>query len=178
MASLQEQLLKAGVVDKKKAQQLKKEKRKQTRQQPKGEPQPDESRQQAQRALAAKAERDRAINREQQAAAEKKAIQAQVIQLIEMNRVARAGGEINYQFADGKKIKKLLVTPRLQQQLSSGQLAIARYKGGYELVPAAVAEKISQRSDDTIALLNTRSESREAEEDPYAAYQIPDDLMW
>ncbi len=178
MPSLQEQLLQAGVVDKKKAQQLKKEKRKQARQQPKGEPQIDENRQQAKRALAEKAERDRATNREQQAAAEKKAIQAQVIQLIQMNRVARGGGEINYQFVDGKKIKKLLVTPRLQQQLSSGQLAIVRFKGGYELVPAAVAEKISQRSDNTIALLNTRSEASEAEEDPYAAYQIPDDLMW
>jgi len=37
MASLQDQLLKAGIVDKDKAKKLNKEKRKQARQRPKGE---------------------------------------------------------------------------------------------------------------------------------------------
>jgi uncharacterized protein YaiL (DUF2058 family) len=178
MSSLRDQLLKAGVVDQKKAQQLKKEQRKEARQQPKGQPRVDENREQALRALAEKAERDREINRRQQAQAEQKAIQAQVVQLITMNRISRQGGDVPYQFADGKKIKKIHVTSKLQQQLINGQLAIARLKEGYELVPAAVAEKIRQRSDSAIALLNSRQVGGPAEDDPYADYQIPDDLMW
>lgn len=178
MSSLQDQLLQAGLVDQKKAREVKKEKRKQTRQQPKGKPKVDENKEQARRALAEKAERDRERNRQRQAQAEKKAIQAQVIQLIEMNRISRQGGDTPYQFADGKKIKKIHVTPTLQQQLVRGQLAIARLGESYELVPAAVAQKISQRSDHAIVLLNSSTDDGPAEDDPYADYQIPDDLMW
>ena len=178
MASLQDQLLNAGIVDEKKAKKLKQEKRKQARQQPKGKPRVDETRQQAQQALAEKAERDRESNRRQQAEAERKAILAQVIQLVTLNRIAREGGDLGYQFADGRKIKKLYVTAQQQAQLSAGQLAIARLDEGYELVPAAVAEKIRQRCDQTIVLLNSRADDTAAEDDPYAEYQIPDDLIW
>lgn len=178
MASLQDQLLQAGVIDKKKAKQLKQEKRKQARQQPKGKPAVDDTREQAQRTLAEKAERDREANRARQAEAERKAVRAQVVQLVRNNRVAREAGEIGYQFADGKKIKKLYVSARQHGQLSAGHLAIARLDDGYELVPAAVAEKIRERCDHTVVVQNTRAEDAPAADDPYADYQIPDDLIW
>ena len=178
MASLQDQLLQAGVVDKKKAKQLKQEKRKQARQQPKGKPPVDDTREQARRQLAEKAERDREANRVRQAEAERRAVRAQVVQLVRNNHVARESGEIGYQFVDDKKIKKLYVSARQQQQLSAGQLAVALLDDGYELVPATVAEKIRERCDHTIVLLNTRSDDTPAADDPYADYQIPDDLIW
>jgi len=59
-----------------------------------------------------------------------------------------------------------------------GLIAIARLDDGYELIPAAVADKISQRDGSAILVHNTRSASDLAADDPYAAYQIPDDLMW
>lgn len=178
MASLQDQLLQAGIVDQKKAKAIKKEKHKKARQQPKGTAQIDETKEQARRALAEKSNRDRQINKQQQAEAEKKAINAQIIQLIKMNRVNRQGGEIAYQFSDGKKIKKLYVTTPLQQQLIKGQLAIASLGADYELVPTAVAQKIRQRNESVIVLLNSDQTTELVEDDPYADYQIPDDLMW
>ncbi len=117
------------------------------------------------------------MNRQQQAASEKKAIQAQIVQLIRMNRVAR-DGDIPYQFTDGRKIKKIFVSPKLQDELIRGQLAIARLEGNYELLPAAAARKIMQRDIEAIVLLNEKSQAVVDEDDPYAAYQIPDDLMW
>ncbi len=46
-------------------------------------------------------------------------------------------------------------------------------------MPAGVAEKIRQRDESVILLLNTRSAAEQVEEDdPYADFQIPDDLMW
>jgi uncharacterized protein YaiL (DUF2058 family) len=35
-----------------------------------------------------------------------------------------------------------------------------------------------QRDEDAIVLLNTSEPVAVGEEDPYAQYQIPDDLMW
>lgn len=178
MASLQDQLLKAGVVDKKKAKEIKKEQRKQAKQQPKGHLQVDEAKEQAKLALEKKSEHDRQMNKELQAQAEKKAIQAQIIQLINVNKINRSGGEIAYQFTDEKKIKKLYVTPDLQQQLIKGQIAIVQLGESYELVPAPVAEKIQQRNEGAIVLLNQKDSQEIDEDDPYADYQIPDDLMW
>ena len=178
MASLQDQLLKAGIVDKKKAKEIKKEQRKQAKQQPKGHAQVDEAKEQARLALEKKSEQDRKMNKELQAQAEKKAIQAQVIQLIKINKINRGSGEIAYQFTDEKKIKKLYVTGELQQQLIRGQIAIARLGESYELVPAPVAEKIQQRNEAAIVLLNQKDSQEVDEDDPYADYQIPDDLMW
>lgn len=177
MSSLQEQLLKAGMVDEKKAKQLNKEKRKAAKQ-PKGQVRVDESREAAARALQEKAERDRELNRQRQAEAEKKAIRAQIVQLITLNRIDRKRGELSYQFTDGKKIKKILVTEELQAQLSRGQVAIAKLGEGYELVPAIVADKIKQRDAGFVVLHHQKADEAVAEDDPYADYKIPDDLMW
>ena len=80
--------------------------------------------------------------------------------------------------ADQKKIKKLFVTAPLQAQLIKGQIAIVKLQQSYELVPSAVAEKIKQRNEAAIILLNKSVNIEPDEDDPYADYQIPDDLMW
>lgn len=178
MASLQEQLLQAGMVDSKKAKQIAKDKRKEARQVPKGQDAVNEAREQARRTQAEKVERDREINRQQQALAEQKAIAAQIKQLIQMNRIDKGKGESGYQFVDNGKIKKINVTPQLHDQLSKGRIAIVRAQGGYELVPIPVADKISQRDDNVVLVRNDLAVEEIDEDDPYADYKIPDDLMW
>lgn len=178
MASLQDQLLKAGVVDKKKAKKIKHEKHKQVKQQPKGRLPEDEAKELARKAMADKAQRDREINRQRQAEADKKAVAAQIIQLIRSNRIDRGRGDVPYQFTDERKIKKLYLSDRLQDQLARGVIAIVRLGEGYELIPAQVADKIKQRDEAAIVVHNQKSAAAGEEDDPYADYQIPDDLMW
>ena len=178
MASLQEQLLKAGIVDKKKAKQVEQEKRKNAKQANKGQPQINETKEQAKKALAEKSARDREINRQREAAAEIKAIAAQIKQLIEVNRIEHNNGESSYQFTDGTKIKKIYVSPKQHTQLSKGLIAIVRLEDQYELVPAPVADKISQRDKDIVLVKNQATKDESEEDDYYADYKIPDDLMW
>lgn len=178
MASLQDQLLKAGVVDDKKAKKIKREQRKAEKGQPKGKVQIDQDKEQARVAREEKAARDRALNKRKEQAAEQKAIAAQIIQLVQMNKIERGAGDIAYQFADGSKIKKIYVTPQLQNDLVAGRIAIAKLDDGYELLPAAAADKIAQRDEHVIVVLNTSGPGEVDEDDPYADYQVPDDLMW
>jgi uncharacterized protein YaiL (DUF2058 family) len=178
MASLQDQLLNAGIVDKKKAKQLKQEQRKEAKGRQKGHQHVDQDKEQARRVREEKAQRDRDLNKQQQAEAERKAIRAQVIQLIKMNRIERSGGDVAYQFKDGTTIKKIYITSQLQDDLIKGRLAIAKLEGGYELLPATAARKITQRDQQVILVLNESQQAESDEDDPYAAYQVPDDLMW
>ena len=66
----------------------------------------------------------------------------------------------------------------LQDQLVAGSLSIIKVDDGHELVPARVAQKISQRDPSCVISLGTgRPENIDAD-DPYADYKVPDDLMW
>src|SRR5690554_3680307 len=141
MASLQEQLLKAGLADEKKAREVRNEKRKQRKQQPKGATVVNEAEERARKARQEKAERDRQLNLEHKKEAEKKAFQAQIRQLIETNRLDRSRGETSYQFVDGKKIKKILVDDQMVDQLSRGRLAIVALGENYEVVPDKRSEE-------------------------------------
>ena len=180
MSSLQDQLLKAGLVDKKTAKKAGKDKRKSQKIQHKSKAVTvDESKLAAAQVRADKVARDKALNAEQKAQAERKAIAAQVKQLIETQRQPKNEGgaaDIAYNFSDGKQIKKIFVSAVVQKYLTNGRLAIVKLGDGYELVPAGVADKISQR--DPEAIVSQQSASAVDEDDPYADYEIPDDLMW
>jgi|LSQX01.2.fsa_nt_gb uncharacterized protein YaiL (DUF2058 family) len=176
--SLHEQLLKAGLVDQQKLKQVKSAKRKQQKQQRKSkEVVIDEAKLAAQQAAAEKAERDRELNRQLKEQAERKAIAAQIEQLITLNRLPREG-DIAYNFVDQNKVKRIYVTEAIRDKLSEGLLAIVSLKEQYEVVPAKVAEKIRQRDEACVILCNDRQADLPDEDDPYADYKIPDDLMW
>ncbi|CAI8993012.1 MULTISPECIES: DUF2058 domain-containing protein [Pseudomonas] len=177
--SLRDQLLKAGLVNQKQAKQVGKEKQKQQRLVHKGQIEQDDTQQRlAQEALAEKVKRDQELNRQQQEKAEAKARAAQVKQLIEVSRLPKLTTEDYYNFVDDKKVKRLSVNALMRNKLSNGSLAIVHHAGGYEVIPREAALKIQERDPQRIVQLNVQTEEAAAEDDPYAAYQIPDDLMW
>ena len=176
--SLRDQLLKAGLANQKQAKQVGKEKQKEQRLVHKGQAQVDDSQKRAaQEALAEKVKRDQELNRQQQEKVEQKARTAQVKQLIEASRLPKLTTEDYYNFVDDKKVKRISVNALVRNKLSSGSLAIVHHGGGYEIIPREAALKIQERDPRRIVLLNTPTEAPDAD-DPYAAYQVPDDLMW
>ncbi|MFP3978789.1 DUF2058 domain-containing protein [Marinobacter sp. KMM 10035] len=178
MASLQDQLLKAGLADQKKAKAIRNEKHKQRKQQPKGAVQVNETEVRARQAREEKAERDRQLNLKRQQEAERKAVQAQIRQLVETNRLDRSRGETSYQFVHDKKIKKMYVDDTMADQLSRGRLAIVSVSDQYEIVAEGVARKIIERDAQAVVVLHDRKTDDVGDDDPYAGYEIPDDLMW
>jgi len=178
MSSLQDQLLKAGLVSKDKATKAKSAKRKQAKISKKHKLETiDESKVAAEKAMADQAEKDRQLNQQKNAKAEEIAIIAQIKQLIEVNQQRTGKPQVTFNFTDSGKIKKFEVSNEVHKHITNGLLAIARFNDEYSLVPKIVAQKIQQRSDEFIVPLNIEVEEIEAD-DPYADYQIPDDLMW
>ena len=176
--SLRDQLLKAGLVNEKQAKQAGKQQQKQQRLEKKNQVEKDDSlRQAALQAQAEKAARDQELNRQQQEKAEQKAKAAQVKQLIESSRLPKLTTDDYYNFVDEKKVKRIAVNAMLRDKLSRGSLAIVRHGGGYEMIPRDAALRIQERDPRRVVLLNTQAEEPEAD-DPYAAYKVPDDLMW
>jgi len=181
--SLQDQLLKAGLIDDKQLKTANKAKKKQQKIERRSRIESvDETKQAAQQAMAKKANKDRELNQKLNDKALKKAINAQLKQLIASNALPKNQGEVAFNFTDGSKIKKIYVDDKTQNQLSRGLLAIVKQGDQYEVIPSPVAHKIAERDSSRIVLLNEINaqleEDSQEEEDWYADYEIPDDLMW
>ncbi len=182
--SLRDQFLKMGLADKKQVIQAKKATYKTTKAQDKGRIQaPDENKVHAQQALAEKREQAQIANQKRQEEVRHNETMAQLKQLIATNRLNLKDGAIAYHFTDNNKIARLfLPTKEMVDELSQGQLAIIKEKDSYAVVPSSVAEKIREWRPDLIVLHNMEPPEPQADpdnlDDPYAAYQIPDDLIW
>jgi uncharacterized protein YaiL (DUF2058 family) len=179
MASLQDQLLKAGLANEKQSKQATKAKKKQTRDVRKGVDVGETPAQRALREKQAQASRSKQLNAQRDAQGHDRAVVAQVKQMLERCRLDLTGGEVSYNFVDGKAIKKLYVSSQQQVALSRGSLVIVGLGEQYSVVPANVALRIEERAPETVILRAEALGNAVADEDdPYAEFVIPDDLMW
>ncbi len=178
MASLQDQFLKAGLVDKNKAKQTQQDKSKQKKiERRTGTQSVDEARLAALETQRKNAERARELNAQRDAAATQKAIMAQIVQMVQKNRQSKGAGDIAYHYTHGSKIERMYVSAQVQAHLVAGRLVIVCLLDATELVPRVIADKIAERDASLVVRVN-KAATEVDEDDPYAAYQIPDDLMW
>lgn len=178
--SLQEQLLKSGLVSSAQAKSVKSDKRKQTQQQRKNKIEVvDEAKALAQKAQAEKVERDRELNQSHRQQEEQKQLAAQIKQIIELHRLPRDAEGLAYNFTDNNKVKRLYVSEAMRDQIAQGRAAIVKLEQQYEVVPAEIAKKIQSRDAASVIVFNDEpNKAADTSDDPYAEYQIPDDLIW
>jgi hypothetical protein len=178
MASLQDQFLKAGLIDNKKVKQSNHDKSKQKKvERQTGTQIVDEARLAALEIQRKNAERARELNAQRDAAATQKAILAQIAQMVQQNRQSKGSGDIAFNFTHGNKIERLYVSTEVHAHLTAGLLVIVCQGGTTELVPRIIADKIAERDASLVIWVNKTRTELDAD-DPYAAFQIPDDLMW
>jgi uncharacterized protein YaiL (DUF2058 family) len=177
MVTLQEQLLKAGLADQKKLKRIHQDKSQQKKVERRtGTQSVDESRAIALAAQQQNRERTRELNAQREEEAKKKAIAAQIVQMVGQSRLGKGGGDIAYNYTHGTKIERIFVSAAVRSQLASGQVVIVRLGDSTELVPKVVADKIAERDPSLVVRVNKPTEPDK--DDPYADYKIPDDLMW
>lgn len=179
--SLQEQLLKAGLVDEERLKQADKAKQQAARKQrssgkrkakkPAARPQltPEQLEKQA---------RDRELEQQKAEVQRQRAVAAEVRQLVGRHRHARQPHEDDsaFHFENKGKIKRIYVSADTHRLITERKLVIVNDNGVFELVPPAIAEKIRARNPSLV--IDLPEDDRPDENDPYAAYQVPDDLMW
>ncbi len=189
--SLQDQFLAAGLIKKQKANNIKTAKKKAVKKSRANNTElVDEAAELAKKAQQEQRLKSQELNKEKKAEAEHKAIQAQIHQIVELNSIKRFPKEMSedkllaYNFTSDKKIKNIQVSPQNHDLISRGKIAIAKLIVGdsekFYLIPSEAASKISERDSSVIVLLNdiSKQDETDGEDDPYADFQVPDDLMW
>ncbi len=174
--ALQAQLLKAGLVDNKKAKKLSKQAVHEKRT---GDSNDAEIKAKIEQDKQAKLAKDQAIELEKKAILQEKELNAAIVQMISQHKICDTDGDVSYQFIDETKIKKVYINQQIYNALVAGSLVIAKDGESYAFLPKALADRINSKLEGFIIVNNSeKNEATTDEEDPYAAYVIPDDLMW
>lgn len=177
--ALQAQLLKAGLIDDKKAKKISKQSQHAKRT---GDSSEAEVKKAVAEAQADKVAKDQKLNQEKQQILEDKMLNANIIQMIKQHQITDTSGDVSYQFVDGSKVKKLFITQKLYDQVVAGHVVIARLEDNhavsYALLPRPLADRINAKMEGFMVVYNDKSAVELETDDPYAAYVIPDDLMW
>ncbi|MBC7984534.1 MAG: DUF2058 domain-containing protein [Candidatus Obscuribacterales bacterium] len=180
--SLRDQLLAAGLVSKKQAQQAELQEKQQqhsknkvgiTKRAAPAQLKPPV----VPAAQLAKAARDQELNRKKQAKAERKARLAEIRQLIEQHRLPKIESDEYYNFTVEKKIRRIAVNAERRERLMRGEVIIVRCDGLYDVVPPAIADRIRER-DPHAVIPYVAVETTVDADDPYMNHAVPDDLTW
>lgn len=179
MASLQEQLLKAGLANKQSANQIRSEKRKKNKAVRKKQAAQDTT---LQDELATKkaqqTEIDAQKNQVIKAQLDEKSEQGKVKQMVKQLKIKDFAGELEYNYVLDGKVKRLLLDDINHNALVKGRISVCHVDGVIYLLPTQAAEKIALVDEKYLVLQNDNQPADIDEDDPYADFQIPDDLMW
>ncbi len=183
MASLQDQLLKAGLTTKQKARQANSDQRKKNKQKRSGvaieATLQEKVKVDLDKAKAEKLAKDAALNEEKKKQLAEKELHQRMLQILQHHHIKNVDGETVYNYTFGKLVKKLFVDAMTHKALVNGRLALCGLDDTSYIVTSETAEKLAQLDQTIILVQNEKSAEAEiSEDDPYADYQIPDDLMW
>jgi len=183
MASLQDQLLKAGLTTKQKTRQANSDKRKKNKQKRSGVQHDATLQEQVKQDLAKakteKIEKDNALNEQKKQQLADKEQVLRIKQILTHHQIKNAEGENEYNYTFGSKIKKLSLDGITHKALVNGRLSLCGLDDVTYIVTCETAEKLAELDETVVLVQNDKViEEQTDEDDPYADYQIPDDLMW
>lgn len=183
MASLQDQLLKAGLTTKQKARQANTDKRKKNKQKRSGvsveASMQEKVKLDLEKAKADKMAKDAELNEQKKQQLAEKEKHHRLQQILQHHQLKGVDGESTYNYTFGKLVKKLFVDATTHKALVNGRLALCGLEETTYIVTSETAAKLAELEPSVILVQNEKVESESPDEDdPYAEFQIPDDMMW
>ncbi|WP_354625725.1 DUF2058 domain-containing protein [Psychromonas sp. MME2] len=180
MASLQDQLLKAGLINKQKAKQTQTEKRRQAKQKKKkGAVEVTAIQQAINEQKELQQQQDLEKNRQTQAQLDARSAHGKLIQMITQHCEKHYEGDIDYHFTYENKVKRIAINEATQQKLINGSLAICSLNEEFYLINKEAVVKLTAIDPSVLVALHEKVDiSQVDEDDPYAEFAIPDDLIW
>lgn len=176
--SLQDQLLKAGLVSQAQLNSSKKKDHRSKKRSGKKKPASD-ARAAADRSRREKEERDRALNAAREEKLKDQALRAQVRELVLANALPLDGADVPYNVVRNGRIRRIYVTAAQRDQLAAGKLAVVTAKGRHHLITLDVADRVHGIMPSYFVFRTAADDGAgDEEDDAYAEYKVPDDLMW
>lgn len=180
-SSLKDQLLSAGLITK---EQVRNNSRKQRpKKGKKRELDPAAQERQALAAANAAREKERAqeLNAKREQARKAQEQSDRIRQILSSRGLPKAGineETTRFYFQLDKRVHNLHVTAEQRAQLVGGKSGIVLFDGHYHLLPIDHAQRVQALSPHRVWVGADDDDKPSDEDDPYAGYEVPDDLIW
>jgi len=164
--SLQEQMLKSGLIDEDRLNSAKKQTKKPAKKKRK-----------------ASAKRPPRVTTTTKPAVvedpkKQKELRVEVKKLLRSYKLNDKSGEIAYNYTVNNQIKRFYVNEKQQKELIDGKLSIANWNEISYLIPTSSVEELRTLYPKIDIYINEADKNTLDKDDPYAAYEIPDDIKW
>lgn len=176
--SLQDQLLKSGLVTKQQIRDSRKKKSKSFKKGKQTRTEPSLAEAYAQKKNVERKERDKELNRRREEARRRKELKEKLRQLIVPAAKNDPKAEIPRFFEFASKIRKIYVTAQQQKALNSGELGIAYHAGRHYVVESAIITKVKALNKDAVSFFAPDVSEDSDQDEYYAKFEVPDDLQW
>ena len=180
--SLQEQLVKAGLATQDQARKTRTTRRKDRKQ---GKTQDDGAKRAAEARRQQLAERDRKLNEKRETERKNQEIRQRIRDIVLAASMNNEKADTPYNVLHGAKVRRIYVTAEQRDGLAGGTLAVATARGRHHVIPLDVADQITGLMPDYYLYRADKPQvaeppagAAEGDDDPYADYAVPDDLMW
>jgi uncharacterized protein len=180
MASLQDQLMKSGLINKQKAKQAQTDKRRKAKQKKKkGTVEISDVQVAINEQTEQQKNQDLEKNRAMQVELDARSAHGKLIQMIAQHCEKNYQGEIDYHFTYAQKVKRIAINDETQRNLIAGRLAICVLNDDFYLINKEAAAKLTEIDESVLVALHEKVDINAIDEDdPYAEFAIPDDLTW
>ena len=113
-----------------------------------------------------------------------KALRVEIKQLLKTNKLNDKEGEIPYNYVIAGQVKRFYINEKQQTELKSGNMVIVNWNTISYLI-STEAEQSLRKLHPTIEVASVdntpapeKTDVKKETTDPYADYEIPDDLSW
>ena len=119
------------------------------------------------------------LNQARQGSLKQREQSARVKQILEHHNQEAIRGEHTFNFTYENKVKSIEVNERTQKALSDDHLAICVLEGRFLVLEDEPARKVAEVDEHYIVFhVEPEKQRIKDEDDPYADFEIPDDLTW
>lgn len=178
---LQEQLLKAGLVNKNKLDQVVRQQQKARTTKHALPTDAAADALDAEKMRAERVERDRQLEAQRKAEREATEREAQLRQIIAAHRV-KTGDDSDYRFEHAGLIRSLRIADAQRGLLARGSLVVVSTNDSYALVPRDTAERLRAIDASVLCVDHANAEAAApaigSDDEYYSRFQVPDDLVW
>jgi len=110
-----------------------------------------------------------------------KALRTEIKQLLKAHKLNDKTGEIPYNYVIAGQVKRFFINEKQQTELKAGKMVIVNWNTISYLI-GTEAEQALRKLHPTIEVASVsepeKTVEKKQENDPYAKYEIPDDLSW
>lgn len=122
------------------------------------------------------AEAQQKKKQQQEFAEQRRVMNIQINELLKDQPIEEPSGDTKFSYVYDGKVRSIYVSEEQQKKLSAADVALTVVKAKTKIIPIALVEPLQKI--DPKRFIHIVKDDKPAADDPYAGFEVPDDITW